>query len=114
MLIFGLSVAVIAMGIVFIALVSLMLIIQGSALVFQKKTDEPKVTPKAAPAPAPAPVTVTPAKADDQELIAVISAAIASCGHHNVFIKTITRLTGTTGAAWAATGRTEYMNLRQL
>lgn len=113
-LMFGLQVAVIAMAIVFVALVSLMFVIQGGASLMQKKTDEPKVAaaPQAA-APAPAPVTAAPVKEDNNELAAVIAAAIAASGHQ-VIVKSISRVIGTTGAAWAATGRTDAMSLRQL
>ena len=112
MLVFGAQVAIIAMTIVFIALAALMLIIQGSSVFFiQKKTDEPKVAaPEVA---APAPVEAAPVKNDNNELAAVIAAAIAACGQQ-VAIKNISRVIGTSGAAWAATGRTDAMSLRQL
>ena len=49
----------------------------------------------------------------NNELAAVIAAAIAACGQQ-VAIKNISRVIGTSGAAWAATGRTDAMSLRQL
>jgi len=52
-------------------------------------------------------------KEDEDEIAAVIAAAIAACGHQ-VVIKTITRITGRNSSAWAQSGRTEAMNLRQL
>ncbi len=111
MLVFGAQVAVIAMTIVFIALAALMLIIQGSSVLFIQKKTEPKVAaPEVA---APAPVEAAPVKNDNNELAAVIAAAIAACGQQ-VAIKNISRVIGTSGAAWAATGRTDAMSLRQL
>lgn len=111
MLVFGAQVAIIAMTIVFIALAALMLIIQGSSVFFIQKKTEPKVAaPEAA---VPAPVEAAPVQKDDNELAAVIAAAIAACGHQ-VVVKSISRVVGTSGAAWAATGRTDAMSLRQL
>jgi sodium pump decarboxylase gamma subunit len=113
MLMFGLQVAIIAMSIVFIALMALMFVIQGSSAFFQKKTDEPKVVAVPESTPAPAPVEAAPVQKDDNELAAVIAAAIAACGHQ-VVVKSISRVVGTSGAVWAATGRTDAMSLRQL
>lgn len=51
-------------------------------------------------------------KADDDELIAVITAAVASSlnrSTHNVIVRKVTRVTGT-GSEWNKAGRYEYIS----
>jgi len=114
MLTYGLKVALLGMGTVFVALYVLMLLIgvQSSILAPKPKKKVEEVKTEAAPVE-PAPTAPTEAKEDEDEIRAVIAAAIAACGQ-NVVIKTITRVTGTSGTAWAANGRTDAMRLRQL
>lgn len=110
--IIGLKVTAIGFTTVFVVLTILMFIIMaaGSFMAGLGKKSEaaPKVataTPQAAAATAPA-----PAKQDDTELIAVISAAIAACGGSTKAVKSITRVNGTAGAAWSVASRADAMN----
>ena len=78
-LIFGLSVTVIGMLIVFFGLVILIFCVKGMNMLFAQK--KKKVTPAAAPAPVTAPEAVAtpePAAQDDSVLAAVIAAAVAA------------------------------------
>ena len=82
---YGLQTALLGMGVIFVVLSILMIVLIAFKFVFYK---QPKTEKKAAPvkveAPAPAPVTAPapapaePAAADDAELVAVITAAIAA------------------------------------
>jgi Na+-transporting methylmalonyl-CoA/oxaloacetate decarboxylase gamma subunit len=51
---------------------------------------------------------------DEDEIAAVIAAAIHACFGSQYVIKTITRVTGSQGSAWAQMGRIDAMNLRKL
>ena len=113
-IIVGLQVTAIGFGTVFVVLMILMFYIgiQSNVLGnFGKKTE---AAPKAAPAPAAAPASAAPAapKQDDNELIAVIAAAIAASGGSTKAVKSITRMNGTAGASWAVAGKNEAMASR--
>lgn len=119
MLIFGLSVTVVGMLIVFFGLVILI----GLIKVVTKLTDSAKQTKEAAPAapvppPAPAPVPAAPAPvasaapAQDDALIAVISAAIAAVmGENQGFVvRRVRRISN--APAWQRAGREEQVYSR--
>lgn len=73
-------VSVIGLGTVFAVLAILWGVLELMRVIFAPKTDKPKEeAPAIAPAPvAPAPVAAAPAEADDGELIAILTAAIAA------------------------------------
>lgn len=107
MLSFGLKVTALGFGTVFVGLIILMVSIMVQTKIFEKKSDTQQAKPAAA---APAPVAAAPVvETNDDELVAVIAAAVAAAGG-SVYVKAITRVQGTTGAPWAAGGRTNFMN----
>jgi sodium pump decarboxylase gamma subunit len=71
-------VSVIGLGTVFAVLAILWGVLELMRIIFAPKTDKPAVAPEAIPAPVAAPVAPAPAKADDGELIAILTAAIAA------------------------------------
>ena len=84
---YGLQTALLGMGVIFVVLSILMIVLIAFKFIFYKqpktekkaapvKVETPAPAPVAAPAPAPAPAE--PAAADDAELVAVITAAIAA------------------------------------
>jgi sodium pump decarboxylase gamma subunit len=78
----------------------------------KKKADAVKDVKPAAPA-VPKPATVEPEE-DEEELVAVISAAIAAAigtSAHNIVVKNIVRVPDQT-PAWGQSGRMEQMNSR--
>ena len=119
MLGFGLTVAGIGMGIVFFELVLLVFVIlaisKTAALIDVKKnvkSAEPLKTTAAAQA-----VEIQSLEAEagnDDDLVAVISAAIASFSSRGMTIKAISRLPGINASAWSQAGRIDTMNLRQI
>ena len=76
---YGLQTTLLGMGVVFSVLIILLLVLTAFKFIFYK---QPKTEKKPAPAkveaPAPAPAPAAPAAADDAELVAVITAAIAA------------------------------------
>ncbi len=113
-LIFGLQVAIIAMGIVFIALTALTFLIQFQESIFKRLEEKKSGEEPEAVKVETAPVVPTPEVKEDnqEELIAVIAAAISACGHQ-VFIQNIKRIYGNTGSSWSSASRVDNMNLRQ-
>lgn len=113
-LIFGLQVTVIGFGVVFLALYLLTILIQLQENFFQsyrkKSLDKTQVVKTEQ-----IPVIVTPEIKEDnqEEIIAVIAAAISACGHQ-VIVKNIKRVYGNTGVPWSTASRTDNMNLRQI
>jgi sodium pump decarboxylase gamma subunit len=108
-------VAVLGMAITFIALMILWgcIIIMGNALGVRKPKKEPV---KVAPEPKAQPEIKTTAEetdsGDDEELVAVITAAIAASlntSTHNIVVRNIVRVPDTT-PAWGQAGRLEQMN----
>ena len=84
---YGLQTALLGMGVIFVVLSILWAVLAVFKFIFYKqpktekkaapvKVEAPAPAPVAAPAPAPAPAE--PAAADDAELVAVITAAIAA------------------------------------
>jgi len=116
MLTYGIKVAFLGMSTVFVALLILMFLIQAQSNFLapkpKRKEDPTKEVNSNSNKEQPAAIK-TVENDDADEIAAVISAAIAACGHQ-VVIKTITRISGTNGSPWTISGRTEAMNLRQL
>lgn len=114
MLTYGLKVTLLGMGTVFIALIILMGLIQVQSKLLIPKSSKQTVIPKEQTSVIEQPKTLQTVDQDDElEIAAVIAAAISACGHQ-VVVKNITRIYGNHGSAWAQSGRTEAMNLRQL
>lgn len=113
MISFGLKVALIGMGTVFIALVALMLLINLQSTVLAPKPKKAQEEPPQETIPVKEEAVLKENQEEDQ-IAAVIAAAIAAYGGGPVIIKTITPIKGTTGSAWAASGRSQAMNLRQI
>lgn len=98
------------LSIVFSVLIILMLVLMVMEKIFYKKD---KGAPAAAPAPAPA--AAAPAvPADDAELIAVLTAAVAASlntSTYNLKIKSYRRV-GTSSPAWRRAGINDTINTR--
>ena len=86
---YGLQTALLGMLVIFAVLSVLLIVLTAFKFIFYKqpktekkaapvKVETPAPAPVAAPAPAPAPAPAEPAAADDAELVAVITAAIAA------------------------------------
>ena len=94
--------------IVFLVLIILMLVLKVMEKIFYKKD-------KGAPAAAPAPAAAAPAApADDAELIAVLTAAVAASlntSTYNLKIKSYRRV-GTSSPAWRRAGINDTINTR--
>jgi len=110
---YGLIVTLFGIGIVFIVLVVLQYILKAMKLLNSEK----KVGPKAAAASVekvvekasvPEPVTVD--VQEDEELVAVITAAVIAClgGNSNMVVRKIRRVEDIT-PAWGKVSRTEQM-----
>ncbi len=104
-------IALINMTIVFGVLIALGIMMNVIKLIdpTQKKTAKPAVAPKPAAAPAAAPVAAAPAK-DNNEVIAVIAAAVAACGVSADQIACIRRIPN---AAWTVNARVEAITVRK-
>jgi len=114
MLGFGLTVAAIGMGVVFVELIFLVFVI--NAITAAAKSIEGKKTP-AVVEPVKreeVPAAAVRADEDQDEIIAVISAVAAYLGQSGTTVKAIRRLSGVPAPVWSAAGRLETMNLRQL
>ena len=114
-LIFGLTVTLVGILIVFFGLVVLMTLItvMGALTKERKKTPKTKAQEVSAPTPvaAPAPVVQTPAAQDDA-LIAVISAAVAMMMDEGsqFTVRRIRRINN--APAWGRSGREEQVYSR--
>ena len=113
----GLRVTASGLIIVFSVLVILMVVLVLMKKIFYKEPENAVKTEKAVPVvektvPAPAPVQNTPA--DDGELIAVLTAAIAASlntSTYNLQIKSYRRI-GQNAPAWNRAGINETINIR--
>jgi sodium pump decarboxylase gamma subunit len=116
-MVYTLIVTLFGMGIVFIVLVLLQYVLEGMRVIFYKDKDEQGKAVKLVEVKAPAAVAVQPVEApayeEDEELIAVITAAIASSlgGRSSIVVRNIRRVDDMT-PAWAKTGRNEQMASR--
>ena len=113
---YGLSVALVGSGTVFVGLIILIALIKLMEIVMTSATGKKKA---AAPAPAaPAPVAEEPVEeTDDDELIAVIAAAVAAAmeqaGEENTtgfVVRSIRRINN--APAWNRAGREEQVYSR--
>lgn len=102
------------MGIVFIVLVALQYILHSMKLIFHK---EKKAVETVTPVPAAKPVEAAAAQEssieaaeNEDELIAVITAAVINClgGRSNIVVRSIRRTDDIT-PVWGKTSRTEQM-----
>ena len=114
-LIFGLQVTLIGIGIVFfglVVLIGLIKLISIATSSLGKKKEPKKAAPQPAPAPAPSPVVEEAPAADDGELIAVITAAIAAMLDDGgaFVVRKVRRVS--TAPAWSKAGREEQIYSR--
>ena len=104
----------VGLGIVFIALVVIILILMLQALIFKNVGSGKKAEKKAAaPAPAPAPVQAAAPAEDDAEIAAVIAAVVAMMSEsgNGLKIRSIRRV-GKNNIGWNESGRQEYLGTR--
>jgi len=104
----------VGLGIVFIALVVIILILMLQALIFKNVGSGKKAEKKAAaPAPAPAPVQAAAPAEDDAEIAAVIAAVVAMMSEsgNGLKIRSIRRV-GKNNTGWNESGRQEYLGTR--
>ncbi|SMB93490.1 sodium pump decarboxylases, gamma subunit [Desulfonispora thiosulfatigenes DSM 11270] len=112
MWLYGLKVAALGIGIVFIALIALMYLIKAQSYLLDLFTKKEKSIIEVPNDKNPE-VTKNKDEEDPEELVAVISAAIAALGHQ-VAIKKITRIQGSSGANWSQANRLDAMNTRRI
>jgi sodium pump decarboxylase gamma subunit len=111
---YTLVVTLMGMGIVFLVLILLQYILKGMEIVFHKekkaRVEMTAVTEEKAVEAAAAPLLNTVAVAEDDELVAVITAAVISClgGNSNIIVRNIRRVDDLT-PAWGKVSRTEQM-----
>ena len=106
----GLFITLLGMTVTFTALIVLSFILDLMRIVFYKK---PKAAVVKKVEAKPEQTSITEAKQDDEELIAVITAAIAAnlnTSTNNIIVKNITRLPDST-PAWGRAGRMDQMNM---
>lgn len=106
----------VGLGIVFIALVVIILILMLQALIFKNVGSGKKAEKKAAapaPVPAPAPVQAVAPAEDDAEIAAVIAAVVAMMSEsgNGLKIRSIRRV-GKNNTGWNESGRQEYLGTR--
>ncbi len=103
------------MGVTFLILVILWGVISLMTRVLNQAQPKKEEKPAAAEAKAePQPVVETVEKEDDEELIAVITAAVAASlqtSIHNIYVRNIVRVPDAT-PVWGKTARLDQMNSR--
>ena len=114
---FGLTVAGIGIGIVFFELVLLIFVIllitfAARAIENRKKPALPEKKAEIAVQAAAIPAQIA-AEDNDDEIAAVIAAAVAYLTEGASVITAIRRVNGTSGSAWGQAGRQETMSARQ-
>jgi sodium pump decarboxylase gamma subunit len=115
MLGFGLTVAAIGIGTVFTELILLVFVIyaiSGIANIITGK--KPKAGASTAEQNVAQPAVVQAQEENDDSIIAVIAATIASLNMGSVKITAIRRINGVSGPAWSHAGRVDTMNSRQV
>lgn len=116
---FGLTTALIGMGIVFSELIFLVFVTQG-VTAFAKGIEakkNPKNSVSGVDSPRAEVAAAAPSQeagAEDDNVAAVIAAIVAYMSQGTMSVKTIVRLPGSAGSAWSMAGRQETMNLRQM
>lgn len=117
MLGFGLTVAAIGMGTVFLELVLLIFVIYAISTVTKAisgKKSEAGVSPAQQQAAQPAAVQAQIQETNDEnDIVAAIAAAVASLDLGNVRITAIRRISACTAPVWSHAGRLDTMNSRQ-
>ncbi|WP_432663072.1 OadG family protein [Wukongibacter baidiensis] len=106
----GLLITALGMGVTFAALIALSFMLDLMKVLFYKEPTKAPV--KVEPRPKAAPESPAPAKEDDEELVAVITAAVAASlntSTHNIVVRNIVRLPDAT-PAWGRAGRIDQMN----
>ncbi|MGI6144242.1 MAG: OadG family protein [Clostridia bacterium] len=112
--IFGIKVALLGMGIVFVTLVFLIYIIKFMTKVINVSETKKKNIPE--PVASKNEMISQEQQmnvADDAEIVAVIAAAVACLTQGKMKIKTIKRVKEEKFSAWSIAGRQETMYLRQ-
>jgi glutaconyl-CoA/methylmalonyl-CoA decarboxylase subunit delta len=109
----SLYVMILGMGVTFVALCILwgLIVIMTKMILGAEKPEPTKAV--ATPAPVAAP-SVTVEEDNQEELVAVITAAVAASlqtSSHGIIVRNITRVSDTT-PAWGRMGRMEQMNSR--
>lgn len=108
-------VTLLGMSITFVALVLLWCCISLMSKVLLSKSNDEKPVAKPKPVKAAAAVEAVEANNDeDEELIAVISAAVAASLNtsiHNIIVRNVVQVSDNT-PAWGRVGRSEQMNTR--
>lgn len=118
-IIYGLIVTLFGMGIVFIVLILLQYILKSMEIVFSKskksaETGNQVAETKVSAAPeAPQTLLIETEADDDEDVVAVVTAAVISClgGNHNIVVRNIRRVNDVT-PAWGRASRTEQMSTR--
>ena len=108
----GAQTTVIGLLIVFAVLVILMLVLQAMKYIFTPKTEEKETVQKAEPQKVQAPAAVVSDDMDDEELIAVLTAAVAASlntSTYNLKIKSYRRV-GNNAPAWNRAGLNEVID----
>lgn len=111
---YTLIVTLFGMGIVFLVLILLQYILKAMEIVFHKEkkagAEMTAVTDEKAVEEAAVPLLNTVEVAEDDELVAVITAAVISClgGNSNIIVRNIRRVDDLT-PAWGRVSRTEQM-----
>ena len=108
----GAQTTVIGLLIVFAVLVILMLVLQAMKYIFTPKTEEKETVQKAEPQKVQAPAAAVSDDADDEELIAVLTAAVAASlntSTYNLKIKSYRRV-GNNAPAWNRAGLNEVID----
>ena len=106
----GLAYTVMGICIVFMILVIIMLVIKAMALFSGEK--KPKTADVAAPIEKAAPVEAAQEKADDTELIAVITAAVAVMMQQNASDLVVRSYKKVSGGVWNKAGRRDVLDNR--
>ncbi|MHB1315228.1 MAG: OadG family protein [Christensenellales bacterium] len=117
-ILYGILVLAIGLAVVFIGLIMLIILTKGIKLVSlfgKKQTAEVQVEPKIKQVPVYNPVRQTSApvavkQADNSEILAVISAALASFDGEQVIIRSVRRMNQSN--VWARAGRSEQIAKR--
>ena len=108
----GVQTTVIGLLIVFAVLVILMLVLYAMKYIFASKTKQAETVQKAEPQKVQAPTAVVSDDADDEELIAVLTAAVAASlntSTYNLKIKSYRRV-GNNAPAWNRAGLNEVID----
>ena len=108
----GVQTTVIGILIVFSVLIILMLVLYAMKYIFASKTKQAETVQKAEPQKVQAPAAVVSDDADDEELIAVLTAAVAASlntSTYNLKIKSYRRV-GNNAPAWNRAGLNEVID----